>query len=154
MADWLPSQSSIDALNTATPNLADLADIAQCTYMHGRSTPQSIEHRCLEYCYTKLGRSSRYSTMHIYAGQIYPSSQLSIDALNTITPNLADLADIAQCTYMHGRLIPWSIKHRCLEYHYTKLGISSRYSTMHRYTWQINPPGQSSIHALNTATLN
>ena len=58
MADWPPSQSSIDALNTATPNWADLADIAQCTYMHGRYTPQSIEHRCLEYCYTKLGRSS------------------------------------------------------------------------------------------------
>ena len=25
---------------------------------NGRSTPQSIEHRCLEYCYTKLGRST------------------------------------------------------------------------------------------------
>ena len=36
MADGPPNQSSIDALNTATPNLAALADIAQCTYMHGR----------------------------------------------------------------------------------------------------------------------
>ena len=34
-----PSQSSIDAWNTATPNLAVLADIAQCKYMHGRLTP-------------------------------------------------------------------------------------------------------------------
>ena len=182
----LPSQLSIDALNTATPNLADLADIAQCTYMHGRLTPQSIEHRCLEYhytklsrssrystmhiyawqiwptksiehrcleyCYTKLGRSSRYSTMHIYTWQIYPPSQLSIDALNTATPNLAGLADIAQCTYMHDRSTPQSIEHRCLEYHcYTKLGRSS---TMHKYAWQIYLPSQSSIDALNTTTPN
>ena len=32
-----------------------------------------------------------------------PPGQLSIDALNTATPNLSALADIAQCTYMHGR---------------------------------------------------
>ena len=56
-------QSSIDTLNTATPNLAHLmADlyiyIEQCTYIHGRLTPTPpIEHRCLEYCYTKLGTS-------------------------------------------------------------------------------------------------
>ena len=46
--------------------------------------------------------------MHIYAWQIDPPpptpSQLSIDALNTATPNLADLEDIAQCRYMPGRL--------------------------------------------------
>ena len=48
LADLPPSQSSIDAFNTATPNLADLmADL-----------PPSIEHRCLEYCYTKRGRSN------------------------------------------------------------------------------------------------
>ena len=179
MADLLSSQLSIDALNPATPNLAGLtadiaqctymdgrstlqsiehrcleycytanfadlaADIAQCTYMDGRSTLQSIEHRCLEYCYTKLGRScSRYSTMHIYAWQIDPPSQSSIDALKTATPNFADLtADIAQCTYMDGRSTLQSIEHRCLEYCYTKLGRScSRYSTMHIYAWQIDPP--------------
>ena len=39
MGDLLPSQLSIDALNTTTPNLAALADIAKCTYMHGRLTP-------------------------------------------------------------------------------------------------------------------
>ena len=115
MADQPPSQSSIDALNNATPDLADLADIAQCTYMHGRSTPQSIKHRYLEYHYTKLGRSSRY---------------------------------------MYGRSTPQSIKHRCLEYCYTKLGRSSRYSTMHICAWQIDPPSQLSIHALNTTTPN
>ena len=34
-----PPQLSIDALNTATPNLAALADITQCTYIHDRWTP-------------------------------------------------------------------------------------------------------------------
>ena len=87
--------------------------IAQCTYTYGRLTPhpKSIKHRCLEYSYTKLGRSSRYSTMHIYAWQMEPPSQLSTDALNTTTTNLADLTDVAQCTYMHGKWTPsqWSI---------------------------------------------
>ena len=41
MADLPPSQLSIDALNTAMPNLEDLADIAQCTYTHGRPTPSN-----------------------------------------------------------------------------------------------------------------
>ena len=57
-----PLQSSIDALNTTTPNLAHLmADlyiyIEQCTYTHGRltPTPSPIEQRCLAYQYTKLG---------------------------------------------------------------------------------------------------
>ena len=58
MADGPPSQSSIDALNTTTPNLADLY---------------------------------KYRTMYIYPCQIETSSQLSIDALNTAAPNLADL---------------------------------------------------------------
>ena len=93
-------------------------------------TPKSIKHRCLEYCYTKLGRSSRYSTMHIYAWQIDPPPQ---------------------CTYIHGKWNPQSIEHRCLEYHYTKLGRSSRYITMHIYTWQIYPL-QYSIDVLNTTT--
>ena len=98
-ADLPPSQLSIDAFNTATPNMADLEDIAQCTYMHGRSTPQSTEHICLEYHYAKLGRSSRYITMYIYAWQIdLTPSQSNIDALHTTTPNMADLADVAQCT--------------------------------------------------------
>ena len=30
------TQSSTDALNTATPNLAAVADTAQCTYVHDR----------------------------------------------------------------------------------------------------------------------
>ena len=54
---------SIDALNTGTTNLADLLP--------------SMEHRCLDYWYTKLGRST--------------PSQLSVDALNTTTLKLVDL---------------------------------------------------------------
>ena len=61
MADGPPHQLSIDALNTATPNLADYIYIyiyiEQCTYTYGRLTPL----------------------------------QLSIDALHTTTPNVADL---------------------------------------------------------------
>ena len=48
--------------------------------------------------------------MHIYPWHIDPL-QLSIDALNTATPDMADLmADpyiyIEQCTYTYGRLTP------------------------------------------------
>ena len=38
--------------------------------------------------------------MHTHGRLTAPLSQLSIDALNTTSPNLADLADIAQCTYI------------------------------------------------------
>ena len=48
--------------------------------------PPSNEHRCLEYHYTKLGRSASRPTPHL----------LSINALNTTTPNLADLPPINQ----------------------------------------------------------
>ena len=61
----VPPQLNIDALHTATPHLAD---ITQCTYIPKVDglPPPSIEHRCLAYCYTKLGRSS----------QIYPPSAM------------------------------------------------------------------------------
>ena len=87
----LPPQLSIDALNTATPNLADLPPINQAympwipLHQTWQNYPWSIKHRCLEYHYTKLGRSTGRS-----AGRSTPQ-QLSIDALNTTTPNLADL---------------------------------------------------------------
>ena len=77
MADLSPLQSSIDALNTAAPNLSHLmVDL----YI--------------------------YRTMHIYPWQMDPH-QFSIDALNTATPNLVDLyIYIEQCTYTYGRLTP------------------------------------------------
>ena len=102
---------------------------------------QSIEHRCLDYCYTKLGRSSRYSTMHIYTWHMKPPSQLSIHALNTTTPNLTDLADIVQCTYMHGRLTPPSQSST-----HALHTITSNWADladiiqMYIYTWQIDTP--------------
>ena len=66
-----------------------------CYTKLGRSSPLSIKHRCLEYHYTKLGRSTgksagRSSTPSI-EHRCLESCQLSIDALNTTTPNLADL---------------------------------------------------------------
>ena len=142
-----PSQQSIDALNTTTPNLADVPH------------PKSIEHRCLEYHYTKLGKC-------------VPSQQ-SIDDLNTTTPNLADVApsqlsiDALNTTkatwqiyiYRTVHIYPWQIdtpSHssiECLEYCYTKLGRSI-YIEQCTYTYGRLPPLQSSIDALNTATPN
>ena len=74
--------------------------------------------------------------MHIYPCRLTPS-HLSIDALNTTTPILVHLM-AEQCTYTHGRWSPHAIKHRCLEYHYTKLGTSNG-RTMHIYLWQMDP---------------
>ena len=91
--------------------------------------PPAIKHRCLEYCYTKLGTSngiSIYRTMHIYLWQIDPPPllQLSIDALHTATPNLTHLmADLYIYIekYTHGRLTPPPpIKHRSLQNYCTK----------------------------------
>ena len=128
------------------------------TWQIGRSTP-SIKHRCLQYCYTKLGRCTGRSTLQssIHAlntdtcqtlqmyWQIYPP-KLSIDAfntdytklgrsdvpltssihaLNTTTPNLADvLADLPPIQeYMPSiplqltwQIYPPPIKHTCFEY--------------------------------------
>ena len=72
--------------------MADLYIYRQSTCTHGRWTPQSIEHRCLEYHYTKLGTSHGRS-IYIYR----------------------------QCTYTHGRWTS-PLEHRCLAYHYTRLG--------------------------------
>ena len=138
-------QSSIDALNTITPNLADLlADLPhpsikhRCLEYHYTKTwqiyPPSIKHRCLEYITPILADlladlppsikhgcfEYHYTKFSSSTSMIYPTHQSSIDALNTITPNLADpLADLPHP----------SIKHRCLEYHYTKLGRSTSRST-------------------------
>ena len=78
--------------------------------------------------------------MHIYPWQIDPTpSQLSIDALNTATPNLVDLHPPSiehRCLEyttpnLAGLLadLPLSIEHRCLEYYNTKLGRSTGRST-------------------------
>ena len=94
----------IFAMNTSTQNLADEHTLAD-------GPPQWIEHRCLEYCYTKLSRWTSFGQWTlwvienrclehcytkpgrwIYFGQWnpHPTCQLSIDVLNTATPNLAD----------------------------------------------------------------
>ena len=78
-----PSESRIDALKTATPNLADKPTLAG-----GPPFTWVIEQRCLEYWYTKRGRQT-------YFGRCTPHSELRIDALNTATPNLADKPTLA-----------------------------------------------------------
>ena len=141
---FTPQKWSIYAMNTTTPNLADLlADLH----------PLAIKHRCLEYCYNKHGIST--VTPH----------QSSIDAFNTATPNLADLHHTAieytclkYATPNLGRSTP-PTEHRCFEYCYTKLGRStSQQSSIDAFntakTCQIYAPHQSSIHALHTVTPN
>ena len=82
----LPPQSRIDSLNTVTPNMADLlTDLP----------PPSIEHRCLEYHYTTLGRST---------GRYSPSIEY-------------------RCLEYHYTKLGRSTG--CLEYCYTKLGRST-----------------------------
>ena len=146
-------QLSTDALGTVTPNFTDLTDIAQYTYMHGRLTPSQSSIDALNTATPHLADLADIAQCTYMHGRVTPPGQSNIHALNTATPNLADLGDIAQCTYMHGRLTPQSIKHRCLEYHYTKLGRSSRYSTMQIYAWQTYPL-QSSIDLCKTITPN
>ena len=85
--------------------------------------PQSIDHRCLGYHYTKqIYRSSSDG----------PPSQSSIDALTTTTPNKKytvphksiDRRALAyHYTAYHIYIYiapPQSIEHTCLEYHYSK----------------------------------
>ena len=129
MADVPHHQSSIHALNTITPNLVDLlADL-----IFGRSPP--IEHRCLEYRYTKLGRSHVW---HICLADLPP--KLSIDALNTITPNVADLlADL-----IFGRYTPCQSSIDALNTITPILADLPGRCT----------PYQLSIHALHTITPN
>ena len=99
--------------------------------------PPSIEHRCLEYHYTKLGRSIYIWNNEYIPMAHWPPSHSSIDALYTTTPNLAHLM-AEQCIYAYGRWTPWPIEHRCLEYHYTKLGTSNGRSI---YMWQFHIGG-------------
>ena len=82
-------------------------------------TPLSIEHRCLEYHYMKLGRSNGRSTPLL--------SQSSRDALNTAIRNLADLLALISGKPLHQLGFIYStmpppplIEHRSLENHDTK----------------------------------
>ena len=95
------------------------------------STPWSVEHRCLEHCYTKLSRST---------GRCNPP-QLSIDTWNTTTPNLADQARST------GRFTPqlsidaWNT-------------AASNLADAVRSTGRSTNPLQSIIDACNTTTPN
>ena len=70
--------------------------------------------------------------MHIYPWHFAPL-QLSIDALNTATPHLAD---VVRST---GRSLPLK-KHRCLEHATPNLADLYIKRTMHIYPWQIDTP--------------
>ena len=91
LVNWqiYPIQLSIDALNTVTPNLADLMDL--------RYPPSQLS---IDALHTATPNLALY-------WQIYPL-QLSIDALNTVTQTWHRWYPLAD--------LPPSIEHRCLEY--------------------------------------
>ena len=102
-ADLPPYQSSIDTLNTL--------------HQTWQIYPPSIEHRCLEYCYTKLGRSTHPMSIE----------HRCLEYHYTIC---------GRSTPINRAYIPWILlhqtwqiypptEHRCLEYYYTKLGRST-----------------------------
>ena len=170
-----PGKLRIDALNTATPYLADEPSFANdlppvpeqrrlaCHYTKlGRGTyfgqwiPPLPEQTWLAYHYTKLGRWT-------YFGKWNPQYQ-SRDTFHTSKHNLADEPTFANgppstraempCMPLHKTwqmnlfwlMDPPGPEQRCLEYQYTKLG---------RWTYfgQWNPQDQSR-DALNTSTHN
>ena len=122
-----PGQLSIDALNTTTPNLADLmADLLT-------DVPLQLSIDALNTATPNLA--------DLMTDLPLPS-QLSIGAFYTTAPNLADLmTDILAD-------LPPEIEHRCLEYHYTKHGRSTSRSTGR------STPHKSSMDDLNTTTYN
>ena len=120
--------------------LHPLLDLGQCIYIEGRWTPQSIKHRCIEYCYTKY-----ISIAQCNPAQVLPS-QLSTDVLHTVT-----LTARSRTMHIYRRQMdPQSISHRCLAYCYTHCQIQDN-----AYLQKADgPPSQSAIDALNTITLH
>ena len=103
----------------------------------GQWVPHWIEHRCLEYQYTKLGTQT-YFGRWTYFSRWTPHviEQRCLEYQYT---------KIGRWTYF-GQWIPQWIKNRCLEYQYTKLG---------RQTYLVDGlPSELRIDALNTATPN
>ena len=88
------TSSGQEWLSADLPPTIEHRCLAYCYTKPGKSTPDlladlspTIKHRCLAYCYTNPGRSTPRS-----AGRSTP--QASIDALHTVTENLADLPQI------------------------------------------------------------
>ena len=120
----------------------------------GRSTPPTINHRCLAYHYTKLGRSTPDLLVDLPPTIKHRCLAYHYTKLGRSIPDL--LADLPptikhRCLAYHytklGRSTP-TIEHRCLAYHYTKLGRSTP-----DLLADLLPP-QSIIHALHTITPN
>ena len=137
--------------------LHPLIDLGQCTYIKGRWTPQSSEHRCIEYCCTKY-----ISIAQCNPAQVIPS-QLSTDDLHTATPTAGSRT---MHTYRR-QMNPQSFKHRYLAYHYTHYQIQNnayiqkadgslsqfRRDALNTITLHMALLSQSSMDAQHTATL-
>ena len=125
-----PINGASDAWILLLPNLAGLlADL-----------PPSMKNRCLEYWYTNLAdlppvqlSIDALNTTTLKLADLTPS--IAHRCLNTATPNLTDLPPSIEhsCLWilLHQtwQIYPYSIKCRCLEHHYTKLGRSTGRST-------------------------
>ena len=96
-------------------------------WIYDRLNP-SLEQRCLEYNYTKLGRSIYiYRTMHIYPWPIDPPIEQR--CLEYCYTKLGTSKGRSIYIYRTMHIYPWQmepplIEHRCLQYCYTKFGRS------------------------------
>ena len=116
-----PHQLSIHSLNMTTSNL-------------GRSTGRCpINHSCLQYSYTKLGRCTGRSTSH----SIIDALKYCYSKLCRCTGRSTHQSSIHAFEYHYTKLgtctrqmYPSPIKHRYLQYHYTKLGRCTGRSTL------------------------
>ena len=141
MAPPSPVQLSRDALHTTTPTarsrtmhtyrrqmdptvnwasmpcipLHPLLDLGQCIYIEGRWINPS--HLSIDDLHNTTP-TARSRTVHIYRRQMDPPVNWAQMPCILLHP----LLDPGQCLYIEGRWTPQSIKHRCLEYHYTSCG--------------------------------
>ena len=119
-------------------------------YIHGRLTLLAIEHRCLEYHYTKLGRSI-YIEQCIYTnGRLTPQSlkhrclEYHYTTLGTSNGRTMHIYLWQMDPPVNQALMPWILLHQTWQIYI--------YRTMHIYPWQIDPSDQLSIGVLNTYT--
>ena len=136
---WIPVHKNLadeHTLADGPPKWIENRCLEYCYTKLGRQTyfgwwtPQSIKKRCLEYCYTTLGRWTYFGW---WTPQLREHRCLEYQ-----------YTKLGRQTYF-GRWIPQLIEHRCLEYLYTK-------TWQMNILWKMDPPSQSRRDALNTAT--
>ena len=120
---WTPQESSIDVWNTTIPTLADKPTLA-------KGPPWEIENRCLEYCYTILGRWTFFcqwpppsTRAEMPCMPLHKTWQMNLlwpmdppyqsrDSLNISTQNLADEPPLANGPPTTRAEMPWIPVHK------------------------------------------